>query len=1051
MLLEDRLHQLSVGPEKEKMYSQWIVIKERAEEKLNTVSTYFPHFSKHDGTHAQTIATQVGNLLGEDRVNLLSYSDLLLLLLSFYHHDIGMALEYEKIYQYFNGADFQDALNKYTNDTSSDLHDAACRLQRFGIARAQDYASSIDVYNDVILIIEDVYRSEHASRSAAAVMDDSFLEHILHARCLRILSDICAVHQKPISELATLSKKENGFFGDYFHPQLVGALLCLGDLLDLDTDRFDEIAMRASTPFPRPSKLHLEKHKSVRHFLVEKNSIEVCADMDSIETYRIMRKWMDWMQETCDYVTLHWSEIAPDDFGNAPRITKCELLLKGNSKWLPFANTRYEVSSKRMFELLQGSKIYGNKFVCLREIIQNAVDATLLRLFDEGILSWDGNEEDVVPKQLASLNINDFQITGEIKIKDNTHVCVTLRDQGIGISTEDIKKIAHVSNIAGEKRKKLIAQMPVWLRPAGAFGMGLQSIFLLSDQFKVITKTREEAPKKITFQSAETSEGYIMVEDYPTSFSQGTEISFVINGEKLSAQELRCPNYQYRRKLLSSYIMKQIQYSFPDSPLFDGYKTEDYVPIKVMLENSDAANESLCVEYVSFLECKYLHPQFHVDNGYIEVQKLMPQLRCSVVGRVRLEKRAYINHYGHAYAWFREQEKYYHHVIDYRNCYVINGIRLTAYMNKSPIISRIDWRLNILDGCSDDVLTLDRASFAETYRPTLYKILSGALEEISKDMIDYLIETATEWEKVGDTALILYQIAVQLNHRPEQFYNKYQAILNEIEIGGYFKWNSSWKNFNKKKIKAAELRNPNQKWYLILNKVDSKPKSIQAENLDGVECFALVESTDLHILDHRAKRVFLGEKDGCFVKVIEFEPFQYNDPNNLYKVDDIFILEALIPVINMNFNALPAMDEYGILITPYSQTEILLDSRRPYFIELPFGDYLSDMKKRLERDGFIRGAVHEFEANIIQSGLFSENVNYIADYAGKSPAEIKVKYAQLVHMCLTLLEDEQYKEFNQSILQYSNAIPPTSDKLAFFKSDPYFTFKSLLFHNGSDL
>lgn len=261
MLLEDRLHQLSVGPEKEKMYSQWIVIKERAEEKLNTVSTYFPHFSKHDGTHAQTIATQVGNLLGEDRVNLLSYSDLLLLLLSFYHHDIGMALDYETVYQYFHEENFQDALNKYANNPTSDLHDAACRLQRFGMSRAQDYASSIDVYNDVILIIEDVYRSEHASRSAAAVMDDSFLEHILHARCLRILSDICAVHQKPISELATLSKKENGFFGDYFHPRLVGALLCLGDLLDLDTDRFDEIAMRASTPFPHLSKLHLSKHK----------------------------------------------------------------------------------------------------------------------------------------------------------------------------------------------------------------------------------------------------------------------------------------------------------------------------------------------------------------------------------------------------------------------------------------------------------------------------------------------------------------------------------------------------------------------------------------------------------------------------------------------------------------------------------------------------------------------------------------------------------------------------------------------------------------------
>lgn len=138
------------------------------------------------------------------------------------------------------------------------------------------------------------------------------------------------------------------------------------------------------------------------------------------------------------------------------------------------------------------------------------------------------------------------------------------------------------------------------------------------------------------------------------------------------------------------------------------------------------------------------------------------------------------------------------------------------------------------------------------------------------------------------------------------------------------------------------------------------------------------------------------------------------------------------------------MDEYADLITPSGHSENLLDSCRPYYIELPFGDYLSDMKDRLEHDGFIRDAVHEFETNIIQSDLFSENANYIADYTGKSPSEIKVKYAKLVHMCLTLLQDEQYKEFNRSILERVDAFYSITDKLSSFENSPYFTFKSLL-------
>ena len=69
MVFEERLRQLSVGTEKENMYSQWKIIKNETESKLKTVNNYFPHFSKHDGSHSQAIATYIGNLLGEDRIN----------------------------------------------------------------------------------------------------------------------------------------------------------------------------------------------------------------------------------------------------------------------------------------------------------------------------------------------------------------------------------------------------------------------------------------------------------------------------------------------------------------------------------------------------------------------------------------------------------------------------------------------------------------------------------------------------------------------------------------------------------------------------------------------------------------------------------------------------------------------------------------------------------------------------------------------------------------------------------------------------------------------
>lgn len=762
MIFEDRLSQLSVGANKEKVYSKWNIIKDETENKLKTVCSYFPHFSKHDSSHSYKIATYIGNLLGEDRINRLSYSDILIMLICFYKHDIGMALEYEEIYEFFHKPVFNNILNEYINDKTSDLHDVAKRLQKFGgFIKENDYECSIDVYNDVILIVEDIYRSNHAKRSADAIMNDSFLEATIHSRCQRIVADICEVHQKSINDILKLPNKENGLFGDYFHPRFIAAMLCLGDLLDLDTDRFDEAMIKASSPFPHLSKLHLEKHKSVRHFLVDKNTIEICADTDNIEVYRIFRKWLDWIQETCDYLALHWSEISPSDFGNSPRITRCDLLLNGNTKWLTFANTRYEVSDKRMFELLRGSKIYKNKFVCIREVIQNAVDATLLRLFNEEKLYGD---DDSVLKQCKDLNWDDYKINVNIKIIDDTHVHVTVCDTGIGVSTEDVKKIAKVSNVVSTLRSELISRMPIWLRPAGAFGMGLQSIFLLTDQFEMITKTADELAKKITFQSAENSDGYIIVEDYNKCFKQGTKISFNIDGEKLSATELHCSNYHYKRKKISGFVISEIYRNYDNQRTYipalrSMFKKTDYIPVQIEFETL-MSDTKYITTYKPFFESKELD-NIKVECGYIRIKKFIQELNCHIIGRICLSNKN-SNGEPHTYGDIENvKTRYYNNTLFYRNNFVYDDIFRSMY-DCIPIISYFDWCINLLDESSDTVLQISRNSINENYTGKFCKTLIKAFDIVSKNIIDNLIDN--EYADIGDVVLIIYQFAVQLDY-----------------------------------------------------------------------------------------------------------------------------------------------------------------------------------------------------------------------------------------------------------------------------------------------
>ena len=63
--------------------------------------------------------------------------------------------------------------------------------------------------------------------------------------------------------------------------------------------------------------------------------------------------------------------------------------------------------------------------------------------------------------------------------------------------------------------------MPPWLRPTGHFGVGLQSLFLVCNSFKCITKTRSGECYDMTFHSRMNQDGYINVVPHPGIDSNG--------------------------------------------------------------------------------------------------------------------------------------------------------------------------------------------------------------------------------------------------------------------------------------------------------------------------------------------------------------------------------------------------------------------------------------------------------------------------------------------------------------------------------------------------
>ena len=78
-----------------------------------------------------------------------------------------------------------------------------------------------------------------------------------------------------------------------------------------------------------------------------------------------------------------------------------------------------------------------------------------------------------------------------------------------------------------KKRSEEVESMPLWLRPTAGFGIGLQSIFLIADEFEIYSKAagNDDIYAKVT---SRRKNGYVQISKSDVRNEQGTEIHVVL-------------------------------------------------------------------------------------------------------------------------------------------------------------------------------------------------------------------------------------------------------------------------------------------------------------------------------------------------------------------------------------------------------------------------------------------------------------------------------------------------------------------------------------------
>ena len=139
-----------------------------------------------------------------------------------------------------------------------------------------------------------------------------------------------------------------------------------------------------------------------------------------------------------------------------------------------FSKTRFTLDQDKVVDLLMGTSLYGNPAVALRELLQNSIDACMVREAFE--TSWGNEYRPSIQIALVEKDARQF---------------IVVEDNGIGMDENIVQN--YYSKVgacfySSPEFYNLLAENGVTFVPISRFGIGVLSYFLVSDRVQIETR-----------------------------------------------------------------------------------------------------------------------------------------------------------------------------------------------------------------------------------------------------------------------------------------------------------------------------------------------------------------------------------------------------------------------------------------------------------------------------------------------------------------------------------------------------------------------------------
>jgi hypothetical protein len=438
---------------------------------LDRIIETFPTYTLHNSKHARNVAELMADILGEHLKDLTPL-EAAFLILSAYWHDIGMVFKEEDRARLAEEPEWADFLQKH----------AEAYLAVSGDPRAEPPRETAEWY----------CRWRHADRvfvyiNAAAARGLSFRWGVVDLR--EALGNLCRSHNESTNRIQANPVLRPDFRAGEADLQFCAILLRLADILDFDRSRSPDSVYqylglkRRADPREKASDVEWRKHLAAEGFVFPTDrsqgyALDFIAGPDHPAVEHDLRQFLDVIDsefEQCAALlpicSKRWRDVA------LPARIRRESIVSSGYR---YGDYHFSLDQRQVLDLLMGENLYDSPYVFIREMLQNALDASRLR---EHLERLRGSKD----FKAQPIRVSEW-------LDRDSYRWVRFDDFGTGMDEQIVRD--HLLKVGSSyytstqyEADKLRASKGLAsdFAPISRFGIGLLSCFIAADRVEIST------------------------------------------------------------------------------------------------------------------------------------------------------------------------------------------------------------------------------------------------------------------------------------------------------------------------------------------------------------------------------------------------------------------------------------------------------------------------------------------------------------------------------------------------------------------------------------